>query len=105
MELRSRFSDEFLTLFKSCSFLSPQRFEEVQKGGIPEGALDKLCNLAGADRAMVVRELIEFSKNYESLQQNIQADFPASDADFLLDVDYLDHQVRLASESPAFSLF
>ncbi|KAK3917568.1 Zinc finger MYM-type protein 1 [Frankliniella fusca] len=55
--LQNRFGDDKLTIFKSCAFLSLERFAEVVKDGIPSDALETLCKLAGTDKAVVSSEL------------------------------------------------
>jgi len=89
--LRDRFADDKLVIFKSCAFLSPERFQEIARSGIPKGALDDLCALAGTDSTVVTAELVTFAKTYKELQKQIQADYPQSksDVDFSeFDVDF-----------------
>lgn len=86
--LRDRFDEDKLVIFKSCSFLSPERFDEIEKNGIPNGALDDLCKLAGTDSAVVASELLTFAKCYKKLQQSIQADFPSPENLQEFDVDF-----------------
>lgn len=88
--LRDRFGDEADTLhvFKSCSYLNPERFPEIVASSIPDGALDHLCSLAGVAPLDVKEELNAFAKSYPDLVKNIEADFRPSvdleehDADF-----------------------
>lgn len=95
--LEERFGEGNSTLpvFKSCCFLSPARFPEIirkdkdgKPRGIPTGALDHLCSLAGVDSTAACNELIVFAGTYNTLLQNIQADFPPSIDLEAFDVDF-----------------
>lgn len=71
-----------LTVFKSCSFLSPHRFDEIVQVGIPTGALDHLGRLAETNNIEVTQQLLSFARAYDSLQKSIQFDFPDDDVSY-----------------------
>ena len=98
--LRDRFEEEKLVIFKSCAFLSPERFEEIVRDGIPNGALNDLCELAGIDSAVVASELLSFAKCYERLKDSIQVDFPPT-----VDLQEFDVDFEVSVHPSSYSIF